>query len=68
MIHEGDIWRDFYTGIKYKIVTVERELGGNILNIKIQNIASGSVFDIGEWELKKSYVKIDSLHNAKIRG
>ncbi|MBV6478692.1 MAG: hypothetical protein HGGPFJEG_01449 [Ignavibacteria bacterium] len=76
MISEGDIWRDIYTGVKYKIINIEkytivtdeRGLAGNIRNIKIQNITSGSVFDIGEWELKKSYIQIDSLHNAKIRG
>lgn len=67
-IKQGDIWRDIHTGGKYQITQVERELNGSILNIKMRNINSGTMFDLGEWELLSAYTKIDSFKKSKLRG
>ena len=65
----NEIWRDNNTGAKYRIIQVEKDLDGSILNIKIQNIHNaGAIFDLGEWELKNNYTLIDSLHQARMRG
>lgn len=67
-VKQGDIWRDIHTGGKYQIVQVEKELDGSILNVKMRNINSGTMFDLGEWELLNAYTKIDSLNKSKQRG
>lgn len=68
-VRQGEIWRDNYTGGEYQIVKVELDYDdGSIMNIVIKNINSAECFDVGEWELKNYYSKIDSLNHAKSRG
>lgn len=65
----NEIWKDDNTGAKCKIIQVEKDLEGKIINIKIQSIRNASlIWDVSYWELKNNYTLIDSLHNARLRG
>ena len=65
----NEIWKDDNTGAKYKIIQVEKDLEGSILNIKLQSCRNASlIWIVTYWELKKNYTLIDSLHNARLRG
>ena len=68
-IQTGSIWKDDNTGRKYIILNVEKDADGSILNIKIQNVNNaGAIFDLGEWELKNNYTKIDDFFSSLKRG
>lgn len=68
-MRQNEIWQDNSTSAKYRILQVEKESDGSILNIKIQNINNkGAIFDLGAWELLSSYTKVDDLASARRRG
>ena len=68
-IRKNEIWKDNNTGAKYQLKEVEKDFDGSILNIKMQNINNaGAIFDLGEWELRNSYTKVDDHAGAKRRG
>ncbi len=68
-VRVNEIWQDNNTGAKYRIMKVETDIDFSILNIKIQNINNaGAIFDLGEWELKNHYTKLDDLASARSRG
>ncbi len=69
MPRNNEIYKDNHTGAKYRIIEVEKDFDGSILNIKIQNLNNaGSIFDLGEWELKNNYTKLDGFNEALKRG
>ena len=69
MAKKNEIYKDKDTGAKYRILEIEKDLDGSILNIKIQNINNAqAIFDLGDWELKNNYIKVDDLHSSKQRG
>ena len=69
MAKKNEIYKDNDTGAKYRILEIEKDLDGSILNIKIQNINNAqAIFDLGEWELKNNYIKVDDLYSSRYRG
>lgn len=69
IIRTNEIWKDNLTGAKYQIVEVENDSDGSILNIKIRNINNkGFTYDLGYWELKQNYHKVDDNASARRRG